>query len=263
VKRNRQESAPEVLELNREFYSALYRRRGAWRHRLRTWLSFDQQAKSRENHAILKPVLARLQASGRTTRVLDFGSGWGAFLLAMPPGAFELYCYDLVPAAVESLCAAMRSKGRSVEAVTLDERGTLSPGGFDLVVCSHVLEHVESDAELMSRLVNSLRPGGYFLVNVPINESWDDPRHLRSYTSEAVRGLVRTAGLRIVATAEADRWTGFLLGLELTRGPRSPARLALRALRALLAIAPRLAIRSERWFLGRYPPVQSLVLGEK
>jgi SAM-dependent methyltransferase len=50
---------------------------------------------------------------------------------------------------------------------------------FDVVLCSHVLEHVVDDRKAMRELYRVLRPGGWALVLVPIDfsraETFEDP----------------------------------------------------------------------------------------
>jgi len=45
---------------------------------------------------------------------------------------------------------------------------------FDLLLCSHVLEHVDDDRQAMRELHRVLRPGGLALVCVPLDESRDE-----------------------------------------------------------------------------------------
>jgi SAM-dependent methyltransferase len=50
---------------------------------------------------------------------------------------------------------------------------------FDLVVCSHVLEHVPDDRTAMRELFRVLRPGAVALIQTPVNydqaETYEDP----------------------------------------------------------------------------------------
>jgi SAM-dependent methyltransferase len=45
---------------------------------------------------------------------------------------------------------------------------------FDLVICLHVLEHVDDDRKAMAEVNRILRPSGAFIVMVPIEEGWDE-----------------------------------------------------------------------------------------
>lgn len=52
-------------------------------------------------------------------------------------------------------------------------------GYFDVILCNHVLEHVEDDAAAMHELRRVCRPGGWAILQVPINpeldETFEDP----------------------------------------------------------------------------------------
>src|SRR5262249_36838215 len=52
-------------------------------------------------------------------------------------------------------------------------------GSFDVVLCSHVLEHVTDDRRALSELHRVLKPGGCAIVLVPIDykraETFEDP----------------------------------------------------------------------------------------
>jgi SAM-dependent methyltransferase len=41
---------------------------------------------------------------------------------------------------------------------------------FDLVICNHLLEHVENDSEAMSQILRVLKPGGKAILQVPISK---------------------------------------------------------------------------------------------
>ncbi len=57
-----------------------------------------------------------------------------------------------------------------------DARAIPFPDGeFDLVLCVHVLEHVEEDRRVMSELHRVLKPGGVAIVSVPMR--LDRPTH--------------------------------------------------------------------------------------
>ena len=67
---------------------------------------------------------------------------------------------------------------------------------FDLIVCAHVLEHVQDDRRAIGELFRVLRPGGFAIVQVPIHpvpETIEDP----TVTSPAERQrALRSVGPR-------------------------------------------------------------------
>jgi SAM-dependent methyltransferase len=42
---------------------------------------------------------------------------------------------------------------------------------FDVIICNHVMEHVEDDHKCMSELCRVLKPGGWAIMQVPIDYS--------------------------------------------------------------------------------------------
>jgi len=79
------------------------------------------------------------------------------------------------------------------------------PESFDLILCSHVLEHVEDDVGAMRELARVLAPGGTVLVMVPVDlsrgQTYEDPE-------------VRTPQEREAAYWQADHVRLYGLDLE-------------------------------------------------
>ncbi len=48
---------------------------------------------------------------------------------------------------------------------------------FDLIICSHVLEHIPDDLKAMTEMHRVLKPGGFLLVMVPMfgDTTYEDP----------------------------------------------------------------------------------------
>jgi SAM-dependent methyltransferase len=65
-------------------------------------------------------------------------------------------------------------------------------GSFDVILCSHVLEHVLDDRRAMRELYRVLRPGGWALVLVPLDfgraETFEDPAVVDPRDRERVFG---------------------------------------------------------------------------
>ncbi len=139
----------DKTDINKEYYSRLYRTRHPWLFRLRGRISFDQQSKTRLNRLAVVPLIEQGVARGNRMRVLDFGCGWGTFLLSLPRKGIETYGFDIAEESMAALEEVMRSRRRGFHRARWDSEGGLTPREFDLVVCSHVLEHVESDETLL------------------------------------------------------------------------------------------------------------------
>lgn len=254
----------QITKINKAYYDRLYRHKNPILHLLHSRISFDQQAKSRFNHDVIDLLIDRIAKKKGKVKILDYGSGWGVYLLNLARASIDAYCFDVSKNAVKSLKSVMRFSRRVVKEIGFDENNNIYPNDFDLIVCSHVLEHVESDKSLLRQLVQALRPGGYLLVNIPINEIWRDPKHTRTYSINILEKLMTSTGLKIIVQRESDKWSGFLIKYEVAYESNLLARLILRALRGLLALLPYTLIRfGEDIFLKSYQPQQLIMLGTK
>jgi 2-polyprenyl-3-methyl-5-hydroxy-6-metoxy-1,4-benzoquinol methylase len=201
----------DIASINKEYYDLLYKPGNAIIRWLHGRLSFDQQSKLRPNLAVAKPILKRILRAKGNAKVLDYGCGWGLFLLSVSQDRIYTYCYDISESAMIGLENVMQLFGQAVKRISLDENGVISTQDFDLIICSHVLEHVEDDRRLLANLTRALRPGGFLLINVPINEDRVDPKHVRSYTAEILKGLMMHVGLKIEVERQAGKlgeWVG-------------------------------------------------------
>lgn len=254
----------DKTQLNKEYYSRIYSNRNPLIFLLRGRISFDQQSKTRLNLRILSPIIKQLIEGQQSVRVLDYGCGWGTFLLGLPRSKIDPHCFDIAENVMRILEKAMFICGRKLHRVKLNGQQQISPDGFNVILCSHVIEHVDSDQTLLEAFQRALRPEGYLLLNVPINEVWEDPRHVQRYDANTLAEKMREVGFRILGSWEEDRWTAFLLKKQVCGHLGPLGRAGLRALRAILAIAPlRLVSWSENVFLRPYPPQQLLMLGGK
>jgi SAM-dependent methyltransferase len=85
---------------------------------------------------------------------------------------------------------------------------------YDLVICYHVLEHVEDDKRAMEELLRVCRPGGTCIIQTPFREGtiYEDPSvrtgedrivhfgqedHVRIYSVEGLEERLTKAGFRV------------------------------------------------------------------
>lgn len=98
---------------------------------------------------------------------------------------------------------------------------------FDLVICYHVLEHIERDQLAMAELHRILKPGGLCLIQTPFKEgdTFVDPTattpearlqaygqrdHVRHYSVSGLTRQLRQAGFRVAGmTYPADHFYGW------------------------------------------------------
>ncbi|MGE4220962.1 MAG: class I SAM-dependent methyltransferase [Alphaproteobacteria bacterium] len=80
-------------------------------------------------------------------------------------------------------------------------------GRFDLILCSHVLEHVEDDRRAIAEMARVLRPGGRALVMVPMDRRLAQTQEDASVTTPAGRAAAfgHPYHVRICGRDYADR----------------------------------------------------------
>jgi 2-polyprenyl-3-methyl-5-hydroxy-6-metoxy-1,4-benzoquinol methylase len=105
---------------------------------------------------------------GERAKVLDLGCGLGQVLELLSdarPG-WELHAADAYERCLEATAARVPLAGRHrLSEVRLDLDSL--PGDFDLVVLSHVLEHMLDPVGALRAVLGHVRPGGHLLLAVP------------------------------------------------------------------------------------------------
>lgn len=244
--------------VNVEFYEAAYSRRYILIVLLKQLLSFDQLSKARLNLRFV----AKIPDFRRKLAILDYGFGRGTFLQKLPRRHGISGC-ELSSEAIGNLRRLFALRFRKVSIYTPDELIASSDLlQFDVISCSHVIEHVDDDERLLRLFRSLLRVGGYLLLNVPINEVWEDPKHVRRYSVESVRLQLSKLGFAVECILEADRWTAFILHHEYVL--KTSHRLMFRILRFTLALMPASLSDALETLLPRsYRCQQLLVLARK
>lgn len=187
---------PPAISRNVDFYDDYYNK-PSW------WFAFryDTQIKRKTILWLLRKVSCDLQSKA----VLEIGFGSGVALFSFSRDS-QLYGIEVSESAVQSARSrALRIGFQQAEFVHSME--TTLPWGderFDVVIASHVLEHVADTTMLMREIVRVLKPGGRAVILVPINERFQDPKHVRQFTPQSLRTLVRTHGLDVLASLENE-----------------------------------------------------------
>lgn len=132
----------------------------------------------------------------RGLRVLDYGCGDGIFALVVARTGATVIGFDLSTAAIEQA----RRFGAGETSVSFTTEAP-APGGFDLVFCNEVLEHVADDRAFAVALVACLRPGGRLVGTTPVGRAFWDPDHKRAYDAASL-----TAVLAPLGTLRLRRW---------------------------------------------------------
>lgn len=125
-----------------------------------------------------------LDAIDDGARVLDYGcnDGWVSREVKRCKPRCEVSGADINPAALKTA----RRRGDGIE--YFDARnGELNGKTFDVVILSHVLEHVHARLELLKRVVGMIAPGGRLIISVP-QERFRGDSTLLPWAVNALRG---------------------------------------------------------------------------
>lgn len=144
--------------------------------------------RSRALYAALRP---HLSASGGT--LLDFGGGAGGLLTSFAAAGYECGVIDYTPATVDGV----RRLGDTLDDLAPDAR-------FDLVLCSHVFEHVAEPVAIARRLADLLGDDGRLFVEVPLEILGGPPAmrepvtHVNFFCETSLATTLVRAGLVVV-----------------------------------------------------------------
>lgn len=132
-------------------------------------------------------------------RVIDCGCGDGSLLtrLSREVRCGAMYGIDVARSPVTaSVCPDLQ--------FTLQDLGRpLAPclrGGFDLVLCSEVIEHVPDDQAVIDNLAALARPGGIVVLTTQTGRIYRTEQflgHLRHYDLRPLAARVEAAGLHV------------------------------------------------------------------
>jgi SAM-dependent methyltransferase len=250
-----------VVDVNKEFYNRLYQRRSPPISVLYSLISFDQQSKSKANYRIIRPYLNK---KTKQLNILDYGFGHGSLLLKYPR-KHSLFGCDISEEAVSNFPKVAAFVGKQVSTATVDGfADAFKDINFDVITLSHIIEHVEDDVLLIKGLLRNLAADGLILINVPINEVWQDPKHVRKYDLTYMRNIASRCGLTIQSVHELDKLTSFFLIEEKVKRAGRLKLIYIKCLRAVFAILPSsITTAFEKIFLKNHKNQQLIVLASR
>lgn len=181
-------------------FETAYRGRQTWLH---------HAAYMRMSKVLL--ALAMLRQAGislTNSRVFDYGFGAGTFFRYCPPSS-QLFGVEMDSVNVEEVTKMLKAQGRDkvdlqpIEIANWKSHPLLQQG-FDVILCSHVLEHLPDPVDFLQTLRPCLGPAGIFIGLVPINELADNPHHVQKVDRSLVQKWADEAALLLVSYTEAD-----------------------------------------------------------
>lgn len=142
--------------------------------------------------------------------LLDYGFGAGTFFRYCPLTT-RIFGVELDPINVMQVKEMLELRGHgSVELAAIDvagwDRHPLLQRTYDIILCSHVLEHLPEPEIFLRRISECLEGDGRFIGLIPINERRRDPHHVQELDRAAMERVADRAGLRVLDWHETDHW---------------------------------------------------------
>lgn len=249
-------------KINKNYYNEIYQSKfGSFFSLLKTLTSYDQQSKSKLNLYYVKKYLDQNKS---TLSILDYGFGRGSLLLKMPSN-FKLYGCEISEYAVSNFPKIAKIIGKEVKTFLPENfESEVEEDSIDIIFCSHVLEHVPDDILILKKFYKKIKFNGYVLINIPINEIWDDPKHVRKYSFLKFNEIAINQGFNVVEYFETNQMDNFILTNEILKRKKIITKVLFKSLRLFLAILPLKILNSFNSYLSKsYDAAQLICILQK
>ena len=127
-------------------------------------------------------VLQRLKVTRPHVKVLDVGCGNGAITSAVASLGCEVVGVDVSESSIERARESNRFPNARFEVVLGDEFDLND--GYDLIICSEVLEHLHRPQRLLKTIVRHLKDDGFLFITIPNGYG---PREILGRTEKFLR----------------------------------------------------------------------------
>jgi 2-polyprenyl-3-methyl-5-hydroxy-6-metoxy-1,4-benzoquinol methylase len=229
------ERPPSAEELRRYYARYCYESEESWQS-------------SAATDAAIARVAERLAGYRSHGRLLDVGSGAGAYMRVMAARGWDVHSTELSDVAASRLRAA----GFVVHLGELEALG-LPAGYYDVVIMSELIEHVLEPRRLLETVFGLVRPGGALYLTTPnfgsltrrlVGKRWRGigvPEHLSCFERGSLSRLLAAYSYRV-----RDLWSDGINPYELWSARRNGAGQA-RADAAAKDATERLRLAAVRW----------------
>lgn len=159
---------------------------------------------------IASPLRRKIRLEKNGVKVLDIGAGKGGLLQTLHRinPELEFMALDLTTADTFLLKDIARINGNIYQLPFHDQ-------SIDVVILSHVLEHLENTEQALREIKRILTHEGWFYIETPNQRSclmpfglsfWDDPTHVRPYSANGLDKLVTMHGFNTLYSGSKKSW---------------------------------------------------------
>lgn len=137
--------------------------------------------------------LKKLSINLQNKNILDIGFGTGTTLLNLPKNKCNLYGTEFVIEACFNLKFKIRNDKTPINLILSSiVKIPFKDNTFDIIICSHVLEHIKEDYLAIMEIWRILTEGGILIFLTP-NENYGNSNisHFRNYSHKDLKKLVK------------------------------------------------------------------------
>ncbi|MBI3026863.1 class I SAM-dependent methyltransferase [Candidatus Woesearchaeota archaeon] len=148
-------------------------------------------------------TIKNLSRKYKIRNICELGCGVGILSSRLAVCGFKVDAFDLDKYAVK--LAKKFNKGKNVSFFIKNILALKSNKKYDLVLAVEVIEHIKKDVQAIEKITNILKPHGFLLITVPINEKYRrefDNRsgHVRRYSESDLKSKLEKNGFIIIKT---------------------------------------------------------------
>ncbi len=220
--------------------TASYQRR-RYRHvyrvarRFMEWARYDRRYRTRLTEELFRKHAIPFERQ----RVFELGFGSGELLLRFDTTS-SIHGCDISESAVTTMQKDPRARDyQNPTFVHSSSSGdaVFPADEYDIVIASHVIEHVPDDLAMLRSMAAHTRLGGYALFFMPLEPPRHNPDHARSYTAAGFCELLTRAGFCAVDVRENFRYASHFV-----QSVNWPSRARLPVIGPLVEVAKTLAL---------------------
>lgn len=187
----------------------VYTRRYARFRRLHDVFRYD----ARYRLWLMEDIFRRFEIPFERQKVFELGFGTGSLLLRFDASS-ALHGAELSTSALAGLAQDERARAYRelcLLATEADGSPRFPDTDYDIVIASHVLEHVPDDRAALAALHRHTRQGGFGLFFLPLERPRHNPDHARVYTAAGFTRLLREVGFEPLHVEENFRYASHLV----------------------------------------------------
>ena len=186
-----------LSEQTNDFYKEYY-------NKPRWWFKYRYDTQYKMKSAI--NALKNIGFDHKGKKIFEFGFGSGELITTFIGADFisgtEISKFSVFLS--NNRADKLKFRRHDFQVITDTNNYLTYEGTFDLVIASHVIEHIEDTQNFIAQVFQLLDKEGITVIQAPINERYDDPKHFHKFSTLNLKQLFTENGFSIIYSNEDD-----------------------------------------------------------